>query len=174
MIKMKIIAICGSPRKGNTYSVLDNIKKNFPDIDFKILMLKDLNFEMCKGCYSCVMRGEEKCPLKDDRDMLVKKMTEADGVIFSSPVHSHMVSAFMKNFFDRFGYLAHRPQFFDKYSMSLTTGSGYGAEFALQYMDKMAKVFGFEVVPSLNLNIRSGKQSEQAVQKNKEKTIATF
>ena len=44
MVKMKIVAICGSPRKGNTYSVLDNIKESFPDIDFKILMLKDLNF----------------------------------------------------------------------------------------------------------------------------------
>lgn len=100
---MKIIAICGSPRKGNTYSVLNAIKENFPDIDVKILMLKDLNFKMCKGCYSCVLRGEEKCPLKDDRDMLIKEFTEADGIIFSSPVYSHMVSALMKNFFDRFG-----------------------------------------------------------------------
>ena len=171
---MKIIAICGSPRKGNTYSVITAIKESFPDIDFKILMLKDLNFEMCKGCYSCVLRGENKCPLKDDRDILVKEITEADGVIFSSPVYSHMVSAPMKNFFDRFGYLAHRPQFFDKYAMSLTTGSGYGAEFAIQYMDKMAKVFGFEVVPPLDLNVRPGKQSEEAVQNNKNKTIEAF
>ena len=129
---------------------------------------------MCKGCYSCVMSGEEKCPLKDDRNNLIKEMTEADGVIFSSPVYSHMVSALMKNFFDRFGYLAHRPQFFDKYSMSLTTGSGYGAEFAIQYMDKMAKVFGFEIVPPLNLKIRPGKQSKEAVQNNTNKAIDAF
>jgi len=171
---MKIIAICGSPRKGNTYSVLNTIKESFPDVDIKILMLKDLDFKLCKGCYGCVMRGEEKCPLKDDRDMLINEMTEADGVIFASPAYSHMVSALMKNFFDRFGYLAHRPQFFGKYSMSLTTGSGYGAEFAIQYMDKMAKVFGFEVVPSLNLNIRPGKQSENAIQYNKRKAIEAF
>jgi multimeric flavodoxin WrbA len=171
---MKIAVICGSPRKGNTYSVLDKLKQNFPLIDIKMLMLKDLNFEMCKGCYSCVMRGEEKCPIKDDRDMILKEMTESDGVIFSSPTYSHMVSALMKNFFDRFGYLAHRPQFFDKYSMSLTTGSGYGAEFAIQYMDKMAKVFGFEVVPSLDLNVRPGKQSEEAIQNNINKAIEAF
>jgi multimeric flavodoxin WrbA len=171
---MKIIAICGSPRKGNTYSVLNVIKDSFPDIDYKIFMLKNMNFEMCKGCYSCVMRGEEKCPIKDDRDMILKEMAEPDGVIFSSPAYSHMVSALMKNFFDRFGYLAHRPQFFNKYSMSLTTGSGYGAEFAIQYMDKMAKVFGFEVVPPLDLNVRPGKQSEEAVQNKRNKTIEAF
>lgn len=171
---MKIIAICGSPRKGNTYSVLNTISENFPDIDIRILMLKDLDFRMCKGCYSCVMRGEEKCPIKDNRDKILKEMAEADGVIFSSPAHSHMVSALMKNFFDRFGYLAHRPQFFHKYSMSLTTGSGYGAEFAIQYMDKMARVFGFETAPPLDLNVRPGKQSEEAVQANKDKTIEAF
>jgi len=57
---MKIVAICRSPRKGNTYSVLNSINENFPDLDFKILMLKDKNFEICKGCYGCVVRGEEK------------------------------------------------------------------------------------------------------------------
>jgi len=171
---MKIVAICGSPRKGNTYRVLKTMKENFPIIDFRILMLKDLNFELCKGCYSCVMKGEEKCPIKDDRDMILKEMTESDGVIFSSPAYSHMVSALMKNFFDRFGYLAHRPQFFDSYAMPLTTGSGYGAEFAIHYMDKMAKVFGFEVVPPLDLNVRPGKQSEESVQNNNRKAIKAF
>ena len=174
MVKMKIVAICGSPRKGNTYKVLETIEENFPLIDFKILMLNELNFEMCKGCYSCVMKGEEKCPLKDDRDMLINEMTKSNGVIFASPVYSHMVSALMKNFFDRFGYLAHRPQFFEKFAMSFTTGAGYGAEHAIQYMDKMAKVFGFEVVPPLDLNIRPGKQSEEAVQNNKSKAIEAF
>jgi multimeric flavodoxin WrbA len=171
---MKIVSICGSPRKGNTYKVLNIIKESFPEIDYKILMLKDLNFELCRGCYSCVVRGEEKCPIKDDRDMILKEMSEADGVIFASPAYCHMVSALMKNFIDRFGYLAHRPQFFDKYAMSVTTVSGYGAEFAIQYMDKMTKVFGFEVVPPLDLTVRPGKQSEEAKQYNKNKTIEAF
>jgi len=171
---MKIIAICGSPREGNTYSVLNVIKDSFPDIDYKIFMLRDMNFELCKGCYSCVLRGEEKCPIKDDRDMLIKEMTEADGVIFSSPAYSHMVSTLMKNFFDRFGFLAHRPRFFDKFAMSLTTGSGYGAEFAIQYIDKMAAIFGFNVVPCLDLNVRPGKVKEEEKQFNKKKTIEAF
>jgi len=168
---MKILAICGSPRKGNTYKVLNSIKENYPDIDCKILMLKDLNFELCKGCYSCVLRGEEKCPIKDDRDMIVGEMLEADGLIFASPTYSHMISAIMKNFFDRFGYYAHRPRFFDKYAMSLTTGSGYGAEFAIKYMDKMAGVFGFNMVPPLDLNVRPGKVKEADRQLNLNKTL---
>jgi len=168
---MKILAICGSPRKGNTHQVLNSIKENYPDIDYKILMLKDLNFELCKGCYSCVVRGEEKCPIKDDRDMIIGEMMDADGVIFASPTYAHMISAIMKNFFDRFGFYAHRPRFFDKYAMSLSTCSGYGAEFSNQYMDKMVGVFGFNVVPPLGLSVRPGKVNEIDKQINLKKTI---
>ena len=171
---MKIVAICGSPRKRNTYSVLNSIKESYPDIDFKILMLKDLNFEICRGCYVCVMRGEEKCPIKDDRDMIINEMLEADGLILASPVYSHMISSTMKNFFDRFGYYGHRPHFFDKYSMSVVTCSGYGAEEAIKYMDKMLSVFGFNIVTPLEIHFRAGKTPEKMKIKNQEKTVAAF
>jgi len=69
--------------------------------------------------------------------MLIQKINAADGLILASPVYSHMVSALMKNLFDRFGYYAHRPEFFNKYAMSVATCSGYGGEHASHYMDKM-------------------------------------
>ena len=169
---MKILAICGSPRKGNSYKALNEIREEFPQIDFEILHLKDLDFKLCKGCYGCVVRGEEKCPLKDDRDMIIKKMMEADGLILASPVYSLMVSALMKSFFDRFGYLAHRPQFFDKYAMSMVSCSGYGAEDALSYMDKMLSVYGFNLAPSLELQFRVGKMTEEHKQMNTKKIKA--
>jgi len=171
---MKILAICGSPRKGNTYSILNSIKEHHPDIEFQIIMLGEINFELCKGCYSCVKRGEEKCPIKDDRDMLISEMLDADGIILSSPVYSHMISASTKNFFERLGFFAHRPHFFNKYAMSLVTCSGYGAEHALEYMDKMLKVFGFNMVPPLELHCRSGKKSEYMKQNNIEKALQAF
>ena len=171
---MKILAICGSPRKKNTYSVLNTIKENYSNIDYKVLQLSELNFQLCKGCYICVKRGEEKCPIKDDRDMIINEMLEADGLILASPVYSQMVSSTMKNFFDRFGYLAHRPHFFDKYSMSLVTCSGYGAEEAIKYMDKMLLVFGFNIVKPLEIHFRPGKTPEKMKIKNQEKTFQAF
>lgn len=171
---MKILAICGSPRKGNTHSVLATIKENYPDIDFKILRLSEINFEPCKGCYSCVRRGEEKCPIKDDRDMIISEIIQNDGLILASPVYCLMVSAIMKNFFERFGFYAHRPRFFDKYAMSIVTCSGYGGEEAIKYMDKMLSVFGFNLAPALELHFRPGKMPEKNKIQNKEKTIEAF
>jgi len=168
---MKILAICGSPRKGNTYAVLKSIQENYPDIDVKLLKLSDMNFEFCRGCYVCVRKGEDKCPVKDERDLIIREMMEVDGLIMASPVYSHMVSATLKNFFDRFGFYAHRPQFFKKFAMPIVTCSGYGGEFAIEYMEKMLSVFGFNMVPSLELQFRPGKMPEKNKILNHEKTI---
>jgi multimeric flavodoxin WrbA len=65
---MKLLAINGSPRKGNTSNALNLIRDAFPGIDFEILHLIDLDFKLCKGCYACVLKGESKCPLKDKGD----------------------------------------------------------------------------------------------------------
>ena len=168
---MKITAICGSPRKGNSYKALTAIRDAFPLIDFEILHLNDMDFNLCKGCYGCVLKGESKCPIKDDKELILKKISEADGLILASPVYSLMVSALMKNFFDRFGYLAHRPQFFDKYAMSMVTCSGYGAEYALEYMDKMLSIYGFNLAPNLELQVHPGKVKESTLAMNREKSI---
>ena len=169
---MKVLAISGSPRKGNTYSALKTIQEKYPELDLEILLLKDTSFELCKGCYTCVTRGEEKCPIKDDRDMIIEKMKAADGVILASPVYSHMVSAMMKNLFDRFGYYAHRPEFFGKYAMSIATCSGYGADHAVAYMDKMLSVFGFNLSTSLELQYKPGNQSAEQKAATEQKIIS--
>ena len=172
---MKILAICGSPRKGNCYSVLNSIIENYPDIDFKLLMLNEVNLEMCKGCYGCVLLGEEKCPLKDDREMIIKEMLDADGVISASPTYAAQVPWILKNFIDRTGYLAHRPRFFDKFAMSITTGAGYGLDEPNKYMSKMFTGFGFNVAPSLELQVLPKKiMSEKRKAENQKKTIKAF
>lgn len=130
--------------------------------DFWLVMLQ-------KGCYTCVLRGKEKCPIKDDRDMIIDRMKAADGLILSSPVYSHMVSALMKNLFDRFGYFAHRPEFFGKYAMSMVTCSGYGSDHATQYMDKMLSVFGFNLAQPLTVNYNPGRGSESQKTENEQK-----
>jgi len=119
----------------------------------------------------CVKKGEDKCPIKDDRDLIIQEMMEADGFIMASPVYSHMVSAPMKNFFDRFGFYAHRPHFFEKFALSIATCSGYGGEYAIEYMEKMLSVFGFNIVPSLELQFRPGKMPEKNKEQNLEKTL---
>jgi multimeric flavodoxin WrbA len=159
---MKILAICGSPKIGNTYSALNDIKENYPDIDFKILMLKDVNLKPCLGCYVCVKLGEDKCPLKDDRENIVKEMFDADGVLFASPVYTMQITALMKNFFERVGYIDHRPRFYGKYAMLMAVCAGFGADNANEYMDGMCSIFGFSIASTVELKIASKSENEKA------------
>ena len=159
---MKILAICGSAKKGNTYSVLKDIKENYPDIDFKILMLKDVNLKPCLGCYVCVKLGEDKCSLKDDREKIVKEMLDADGVLFASPVYTMQITALMKNFFERVGYIDHRPRFYGKYAMLMAVCAGFGADNANEYMEGMCSIFGFNIASSVELKIASKSENEKA------------
>jgi multimeric flavodoxin WrbA len=169
---MKILAICGSPHKGNCYSVLNSIKENYPEIDYKILMLNEVNLEMCKGCYTCVLKGERFCPLKDDRDMIIKEMFDADGVLLASPVFVNHVTALMKNYIDRLGYMGHRPCFYDKYAMVMSICGGFGTEPTNKYMRDIFTSFGFNVVSSLELQVSTKSENEKKL--NLEKTINAF
>lgn len=158
---MKILAICGSPHKGNSYNVLSSINDNYPHVDFKIMMLKDLNLEQCQGCYSCVLRGEENCLLQDDRNIILDAMMAADGVLFATPVHVNHISTLMKQFIDRIGFIAHRPQFFGKSAMVMSVCAGFGSDKANEYMSGIFSVFGFKIVSSLELRIAAKTEKEK-------------
>ncbi len=126
---MKVIAILGSPRKkGNTLKAVDRLRDELlridGSIDFEYLFLGDCHLEMCKGCFGCFSGGADKCPLKDDRDMIYKKMITADGIILAAPTYAMGVPALMKNFIDRFAYTLHRPCFFDQTFLAVSTVGG--------------------------------------------------
>ena len=157
---MKIVAICGSPKKGNCYWALNLIRENHPDIDFKLIMLNEVNLEPCKGCYLCIAQGEELCPLKDDRDMIIEEIAAADGIILASPVHVNHISTLMKHFINRIGFLAHRPRYFEKYAMVMAIGGGFGADEANKYMSGMFSVFGLNIASSLELYMHSKEERE--------------
>ena len=169
---MKIVAICGSPHKGSCYSVLKAIADNHPEVEYKLIMLGELNFEPCKGCYACIAHGEDKCPLKDDRDVVVNEMLDADGVIFGSPVYVNHISALMKSFIDRVGYESHRPRFFGKHAMVMAVCGGFGADKAASYMSDILSTFGYNVAASLELQASTKSDRERA--HNREQADAAF
>jgi multimeric flavodoxin WrbA len=130
-------------------------------------MLKDMNLKDCYGCYACINLGPEKCPLYDDRDMILEKMENADGVIFASPTNTRNITVLMKKFMDKLGYIAHRPYFFDKYAMFVSTCKGFGADLANEYMSSNIGQYGFNVVSSLELYISTKSDAEKKFNEDK-------
>ena len=149
---MKIVAIMGSPHKGNTLEKLQQIERKltqYNDVEFEHINLNDVDLRPCKGCFRCFINGEESCPLKDDKDKIFQKIGEADGVVFASPVYSMHVSYLMKVFIDRFSYTFHRPRYFGKYAMTVAVAGNIGLKETLKYLRMVAKTWGFEFVDEL-------------------------
>ena len=74
---MKILTIMGSPHYGNTLEKIKNIENKFSEyenIEFEIINLKDIDLKLCRGCFNCFIKGDEFCPLKDDKDKIFKKI----------------------------------------------------------------------------------------------------
>ncbi|HOW24482.1 MAG TPA: flavodoxin family protein [Bacteroidales bacterium] len=146
---MKVTAFVGNAQKRHTYNATEQFLKNLQslgDIECEIVQLSDYHLGTCKGCRLCIDKGEELCPLKDDRDLLIQKMMNSDGVVFSSPNYSFQVSAWMKIFLDRLGFVFHRPRFFGITFTSLVNQGIYGGNKIVKYLNFIANGLGFNVV----------------------------
>lgn len=146
---MRVTAFIGSARKKYTYNTSEQFLQklqSFGDVEYEIVALSDYNLQTCRGCKSCFDKGEEFCPYKDDRDELINKIMNSDGVIFASPNYSFHVSAFMKIFLDRLGFIFHRPQFFGRTFTSIVAQGIYGGNDIVKYFNFIGNGLGFNVV----------------------------
>lgn len=174
---MKVTAIMGSPHKGNGYKIVRTIEselKLLGDVDFQYIFLSSANLQMCKGCFTCIAKGEQFCPLKDDKQSIEQQLLNSDGIILSSPGYAWNVSGLMKNFIDRFAYSLHRPKFFNQ-SLMLVANGGSG-------INKTIKALSFTLGGSTKvceLGITStpwetNKKYADITEKNIKRTAAKF
>ena len=84
--------------------------------------------------------------MKDDRDLLIEKLMASDGVVFASPNYSYQVSATMKAFLDRLGFVFHRPRFFGKTFTSISVQGIYGGTKIGKYLGFVGNGLGFNTV----------------------------
>lgn len=145
----KVIAFVGSSRKKNTYNATVQFLKNLQalgDVEYEIIVLSHYNLGICKGCFQCFEKGEEFCPLKDDRDVLMDKITASDGVVFATPNYSFFVPGIVKVFLDRFGFACHRPCYFGKAMTCIVTQGFRRGEEIVKYFDDLGTILGFNAV----------------------------
>ena len=99
---MKILAISCSPRKqGNTELLLGEALQGAQDegAEVELYSVSGKTIEPCDGCWTCMKTGE--CHIKDDMQELYKKLLEADGIIFGTPIYFYAMAAQAKTVMDR-------------------------------------------------------------------------
>jgi multimeric flavodoxin WrbA len=144
----KVTAVIGSPHKQATYQAVQEFEKDLKsagEIDFEYVFLTDYQLGNCKGCKLCFDKGEEYCPLHDDRDLLLEKLNHSDGVILATPNYAFQVTALMKNFLDRLSFVLHRPCFFGKTFTAVVTQGIFGGAAIVKYLEFVGRGLGFQV-----------------------------
>lgn len=153
----KILIIDGSLRKGQTArSIAHFLEMIKGEYDLEVIRLCDITLERCRGCALCLSKGEEFCPLKDDRDMLLERMDRADAILFAVPNYALHVTSLMKNMFDRLAFVFHRPRFFNKVFSSIITQGVIGGKGIDRYFRDTAGFWGGHYVNGAVLTLPTG------------------
>jgi multimeric flavodoxin WrbA len=86
-----------------------------------VLPKHQVNF--CQGCFRCMAEGQ--CPAEDDFEALRKLLSDANGIILSSPTYGAAPSAMMKNLIDRLGLFEYftSSTFGGKYVVGISTAN---------------------------------------------------
>jgi multimeric flavodoxin WrbA len=99
---LKILGICGSPRRGgNTEVLLEEALKGAHGAGAEVeeIFLRDKTISPCLEIYGCKKDG--RCVIEDDFHEVAEKMVQADALILASPIFFYTVSAHTKMFMDR-------------------------------------------------------------------------
>ncbi|MBN1102934.1 MAG: flavodoxin family protein [Deltaproteobacteria bacterium] len=102
---MKILSLMGSPRKrGNTAKVLGWVEEELAKGGHELerVVLSDYEIHGCLGCGTCQKNLEEPgCVQKDDTDSVLRKIIEADRVVYATPLYCWGFTSQMKTLIDR-------------------------------------------------------------------------
>lgn len=101
---LKILAINGSERDGNTSDVLRHAAAVAAarGVQWETVDLRNIQMSRCGPCGDCNDRPVP-CALEDGVPGVIRKMVEADGIVFAAPVHGFGTASLMQTFIERAG-----------------------------------------------------------------------
>lgn len=103
----QVYILNGSPRKQwNTAKMCESFKNGVVDkgLSAEIINLYDLNYKGCYSCFACKVRNGKsygKCGYPDDLNKILEKVSNAEGLVFASPIYFGEVTAQMRAFMER-------------------------------------------------------------------------
>lgn len=169
---MRILIINGSPHKGNTWRLTEKVKEQIESFDdsvsFEEIHLSERNIPFCTGCSVCFRKGHIFCPHNQYIQPIMDKIADCDGVIFSVSCFQGAVPALTKNFTDHLAFLIHRPRYFDKKALIISTTGGVSADSVTQSLANTLPGWGFNKcyqLPIVALSWNDYKPSEKHIKK---------
>lgn len=147
-----VLVIHGSARRANTYRITELAKQEIASgggVEFTDVFLHELKLPFCLGCINCVNKGENLCSHKEIIQTLAQQIEEADALILTSPTYILTLNAEVKNLLDHYAYLFHRPRYFRKKALVISSTAGAGAGSTCKFMSRTLQAWGMNKVHKL-------------------------
>ncbi len=95
---MKIAIFNGSPRKENTFAMVEAFKEGAEAAghEVDVYQVGQMKIAGCLGCEYCHTKGEGSCVQKDDLEKIMPAYREADIIVFASPIYYFTMTAQME------------------------------------------------------------------------------
>ncbi len=107
---MRVLCVNGSPRRdGNTAIMLRRVGKRLENAGgiFDELYLEGLNLQPCGACGVCAQIKDGRCHGRDDDgNQMIERSRTADIILLGSPVYFGSLTAQIKIYMDRVGYVS--------------------------------------------------------------------
>ena len=96
-----VVVISSSLRNGSNSEILakEFVRGALIKHNVEYISLKDINLKFCLGCLSCQRTG--KCVINDDVRQYLEKISNADILVFATPIYYYSMSGQLKTFLDR-------------------------------------------------------------------------
>jgi multimeric flavodoxin WrbA len=147
---MKILAVCGSPRKGNTEFMLGIILNEIKNHEKEMILLREKIIKHCTGCLSCNIT--HKCVVDDSMQEIYPKIREANLIVIATPNYFDNVSGLLKDFIDRTNPFYETDELKGKKLFALVVGGGKkknSKRVIKQALTYFSKAHDYEFVDSL-------------------------
>lgn len=164
---MKVIAINGSPRKNaNTATLLKKALEGASSqgAETELINLYDFNYKGCISCFACKRIGGKsygKCAINDDLAPILKKIEEADALIFGSPIYFGDTTGAIRSFMERlmFPYAVYEENYPSLFKKKISTGFIYTMNISDDYVDEAGYKHNFKITENFMRNIFGSSES---------------
>jgi multimeric flavodoxin WrbA len=149
---MKILGICGSPRKDNlsgTRKLVETVVQA-TECDYEIISLKGMKISGCIACLGCVK--DNVCKVEDDLSPLREKIVQADAYVIGAPNYYSGLNATTHALLERWFQFRHQEGnlLWGKLGVSVGVGGTMGQFpadeiekfFLYNFIETVAKVTG--------------------------------
>ena len=107
---MKVVALNGSARKNGNTAILLNLvldELNNEGLETELIQMAGISLPGCRACYKCFKNKNKHCSVETDMlNEVIDKMLAAEGIILGSPTYFSDVTANMRAFIERCGFVA--------------------------------------------------------------------